>query len=174
MEVKVYRSGIVEAPAMRGGEARSFAEADALRPADRQGRTDGIFASPSLKGVARWAHLNSGIVSYEDPFVREITVDPDTVFVYSVSAWERIRWNLGTYERYWATGHTLTEYLDTKDWKWRNDSEWELLLSADDIRSVREVPDEELLTACENSYDFHAQLANNLVARQPASRVYAD
>lgn len=162
MQAKVYRSGIIAAPAVRGVEAISFAAADAVRPNGRQGRMDGIFASPNLKGVVRWAHLNSGIANYEDPFVREITVDPDAVYVYSVHAWERMRWTVGMYERYWATGITLTEYLTTDIWRKRNPADWEILLGTNDIQSVREIPDEELLIASENFYDFHSLLEENL------------
>lgn len=168
MKAKVYRSGTVEAPATRGVEADSYIAADAVKPAGRQGRMDGIFASPNLKGVARWARANSGIARCADPFVREITVDSDSVYVYSVNAWEKTSWSNGSYEAYWASGITLTEWLATAEF--RDPTEWELLLGADDVISTRPVSDKRLLTDCENSYNFHDELASNLVSARKALR----
>lgn len=168
MKAKVYRSGTVEAPITRGVEADSYTIADAVRPAGRQGRMNGIFASPNLDGVARWTRANSGIARCADPFVREITVDADNVYVYSVIAWEKASWSNGGYEAYWESGITLTEWLNTAED--RDPTEWELLLGDDDLQSVRPVSDKRLLKACENSYYFHSELASNLVDARKALR----
>jgi hypothetical protein len=167
MKAKVYRSGTVEAPITRGVEADSYAAADAVRPAGRQGRTDGIFASPNLKGVTRWANANSSIARRADPFVREITVDPDTVYVYSVLAWEKASWGTGSYESYWETGMTLTEWA--KAGEFLDPTNWELLLGTDDVISSRPVSDKRLLENCKNTF-FHSELANNLVSARRALR----
>lgn len=142
MNAKVYRSGTVAAPAQRGVEAQSYLDADAVKPAGRQGRTTAIFASPNLRGVLRWVVANTSLVSVADPFVKEITVDPDTVWVYNVAAWERtsLREN---YETYWETGMTLAEWNNTPG---LDPTEWELLLGADDVRSVRPVSDKRVLS----------------------------
>lgn len=167
MKAKVYRSGTVEAPTTRGVEADSYTAADAVKPAGRQGRTDGIFAAPNLKGVARWAHANSGIARCADPFVREITVDPDTVYVYSVKAWEKASWGTGGYEAYWETGMTLTEWMNVAEFM--DPTNWELLLGADDVISSRPVSDKRLLENCVDSF-FHSELAGNLVGARRALR----
>lgn len=162
MLTKVYRSGIVKAPLVRGPEAEIFILSDKARPNDRQGRTDAIFASPSLKGVARWVHVNSDGNS-TDPFVREITVESDSVYVYNIPAWEKICWDGADYESYWNTGITLTEYLTfSEHLNLFNPQEWEILLGASDILSVNLVADEDFLEACRNSYDFHENLTARL------------
>lgn len=160
MKAKVYRSGTVEAPTTRGVEADSYSAADAVKPAGRQGRTTGIFASPNLQGVARWAYANSSLVRNPDPFVREITVDADTVYVYSIPAWEKASWGTGGYENFWKTGITLTEWLANQDS--HDPTEWELLLSESDIHSVKPVSDKRLLKACENTFNFASELVHTL------------
>lgn len=162
MLTKVYRSGIVEAPKSRRLEAEIFARSDEARPADRQGRTDAIFASPSLKGVARWVHASFSQWT-QDPFVREITVESDSVYVYSVPAWEKVCWYNASHESYWKTGITLTEYLELcRMMDYFNPAEWEILLSPADVLSVRDVTDEDFLEACRNSFDKHLDLTNSL------------
>lgn len=145
MITKVYRSGPVSAPETRGVESDSYAKADAVRPAGRQGRTDGIFASPNLAGVGRWAYSNASNTRHPDPFVREIAVNPDNVYVYSVLMWEKCSWDRIPYEQYWETGMTLTEWLKNHDQY--NASEWELLLSAEDVTSVKNVSDKRVVAS---------------------------
>jgi hypothetical protein len=162
MLTKVYRSGIVEAPKERGPEAKIFALSDDERPAGRQGRTDAIFASPSLKGVARWVHASFSQWT-QDPFVREITVESDSVYVYSIPAWEKVCWYNASHDSYWKTGITLTEYLELSSMMdYFNPTEWEILLSPADVLSVSDVTDEDFLEACRNSYDQHLDLTNSL------------
>ena len=146
--VKVYRSGIVSTPASRGVETESYVEADAVRPAGRQGRTDGIFAAPTLSGVTRWAYSNASNSRHEDPFVREIAVNPDSVYVYSIEMWENCSWAGVPYEEYWKTGVTLTEWLNNQDQY--DATNWELLLSPEDVVSVKNVSDKRLIASAEN------------------------
>lgn len=168
MNAKVYRSGIVEAPATHGVEALSYSLADAIRPEGRQGRTGAIFASPNLKGVARWTYSKTGIAKCSDPFVREITVDPEKVYVYSISAWEKGSWRSGDYAEYWATGMTLAEWLANEENY--DPTDWELLLSPDDVQTVKNVSDKRLLKACETSFNFHAELVSSLADARRAMR----
>lgn len=168
MKAKVYRSGTVEAPAAHGVEAESYTIADALRPEGRQGRIGAIFASPNLQGVARWAYSKAGFISCIDPFVREITVDPDTVYVYSISAWERGSWRTGDYTEYWATGMTLTEWL--KNEENYDPTDWELLLSPENVQAVKPVSDKRLLKACETSFNLHGELVRTLTSARRALR----
>lgn len=149
MITKVYRSGAVAAPVTRGVETDSYAAADAVRPEGRQGRTDGIFAAPTLTGVARWTYANSMLTRNPDPFVREITVDADNVYVYSVAVWESCSWEGSSYENYWKSGVTLTEWLANQDNY--DDTEWELLLSPEDVIKFKNVSDKRLCAAVEDS-----------------------
>jgi hypothetical protein len=170
MKAKVYRSGSVAAPAKRGVEADSYMNADKVKPAGRQGRMDGIFASPNLEGVARWAYSKSSIAFCADPFVRELTVDPDKVYVYSISAWEKASWNWnpGGYKAYWASGITLTEWLQNQESY--DPTDWELLLGADDVQSVKPVSDKRLLKSCETSFNLHDELVWSLASARRALR----
>lgn len=168
MKTTVYRSGVVEAPTNRGAELAAYATADSVRPADRQGRNDCIFASPNLNGVARWAYSNSSIMSLADPFVREITVDSDSVFVYSVNAWESCSVHDNNFEKYWATGVTLTEWLTNSESY--DPSEWELLLNVADVITVKNVSDRRLLKAVEASFTFAANLATALKSARRAAK----
>ncbi|MBC9704841.1 MAG: hypothetical protein H9W81_07675 [Enterococcus sp.] len=143
MNTQVYRSGVVATPAQRGVEAGSFLAADAVKPAGRQGRSTAIFASPSLRGVLRWLYSNTTITSVADPFVKELKVNPDTVWVYDITAWEKAS-STETYEPYWESGMTLTEWLANADQL--DPAEWELLLGADDIVSIKPVSDKRALS----------------------------
>lgn len=149
-KAKVYRSGAPVAPLERGCERASYEAADALRPAGRQGRMDAIFASPTLAGVTRWVRANA-MCNIGDVLVRELTVDPDAVYVYSIAAWEQASWAMAgreDYAAYWASGMTLTEWL-AGDY---DAAEWELLLGPADLLSVRPVSDKRVVAAVENSY----------------------
>jgi hypothetical protein len=140
--VSVFRAGVPNAPEKRGVETDPYLKADAVAPAGRQTRTTGIFASPTMHGVSKWVVGVSHVVN--DWKVREIRVDPDKVYVYSVHAWERCSddWMTTDEHRkaYWDTGITLTQWQD----KLRKDpeldpAEWELLLSPDDMKAVKPV-----------------------------------
>lgn len=157
LKMKVYRSGPVEPPAKRGVEKECYADVDEFRPEGRQGRSNGIFASPSLRGVHRWAKANATMTRNPDALVREITVDANSVYVYKVRDWEQAsyRWdyrnvNPESQERYklesenfWNNGITLKEWTDTIDPS--EADEWELLLNDEDVQSVRPVSDKRLI-----------------------------
>jgi len=148
--VSVYRSGIPEAPINRGVEKESYRRADTYKPAERQGRMDGIFASPTLHGVTKWVRGNY-FSKIPDVNVREIRVNPDTTYVYHIPTWERTsgkieydaELNLSqkeAIENYWNTGVTLTEW----NTRFLNDptidpGDWELLLNPKDIELVKPV-----------------------------------
>lgn len=145
MRAKVYRSGVVAAPVERGCEASAYAFVDQYKPAGRVGRTEAIFASPTLTGVGRWVRGNAYNTRIADVKVREITVNPNDVYVYEIRAWEKAS-NPGSFhqpemdvrlaEEFWATGMTLTDWLadGTLD-----AGEWECLLSPDLVLGVRPV-----------------------------------
>jgi len=139
--VSVFRSGVVAPPKERGVEKDSYIYCDAYAPEGRQGRNTGIFASPTVNGVAHWVRGVSNVV--KDCGVRELRVNPDKVYVYSVHEWERFSggWNGFTPEAakaYWDSGITLTQWHE----KMKTDpnfkpEEWELLLNDDSIKDVK-------------------------------------
>lgn len=148
-KVKVYRSGVVKAPETRGVEAQAYLDADQHCPDGRVGRTQGIFASPTMSGVTRWFRGNYNTFASQgvDVQVREIEVDPDEVYVYSVKAWEDASWGRyaetpKAYQAFWESGMTLREWYD----RGINDGDnWELLLSPQHVQSVKPVGQQRLL-----------------------------
>lgn len=166
--VSVYRSGVVEAPAQRGVEAASYMNADALKPEGRQGRTTGIFAAPTIGGVCRWVRGNYN-TKIEDVKVRELTVDVDKVYVYSIPAWEKASsWeNEDSYREYWNSGITLREYMKkaVNEPKKYNPQEWELLLSPEDVKSAKPVGAER--TAAQAYDETHQKEVKGILSDKP-------
>lgn len=159
MDTQVYRSGVAATPTKRGVEAQSYLDADAVKPAGRQGRTTAIFASPNLRGVLRWLYANATLFRAVDPFVKELRVNPDTVWIYSVRAWEKASSD-GKYDAYWESGMTLAEWNTTADQ--HDPTEWELLLGAKDIQSVKPVSDKRVLSHMSESDLFFEALPTAL------------
>jgi len=141
--ISVYRSGNPAPPVERGVEKASYQDVDNQKPEGRQGRMDAVFAAPSLGGVCRWVEGNNGLIP--DVKVREIRIDVDKTYIYSVQAWERASssWD---YERsqsgsYWDSGLTVREYMEKAqaDPVSYDPREWELLIPVKGMRSVKRV-----------------------------------
>lgn len=167
MRAKVYRSGIVAAPTQRGCEASVYLLADTHKPAGRVGRTEAIFTSPTLEGVGRWVRGNGRNTRIADIRVREIAVNPDGVWVYSIDAWEaashsgveyEIDKGKAKFEAYWATGMTLTDWLadGTLD-----AGEWECLLDTHLVLGQRPVSAKRVVAA--QTDDYHARVIAGLL-----------
>lgn len=160
MRTVVYRSGIVKAPESRGCELGSYQVADSVKPEGRQGRACGIFASPTIEGVLRWVRANAMMPSIVDPFVRELKVDSNTVYVYCVRTWERCSSRNGNYEEYWNTGLTLSNWLkNSEDY---DPEEWELLLAPEDILSQKNVSDNRMVKVAEKDDVIYSDLSRLL------------
>lgn len=159
VSVSIFRSGPPAAPLKRGVENESYVYADKFAPEGRQGRMSGVFASPTMMGVTRWFRGNEGVNS-PDYQVRELRVDPDTTYVYSVHEWERASAAMDMYsgsnpesvqrretamKKYWRSGVTLTEWYKRAGSSYMDPGEWELLLSADDIKTVKPVSGKRLI-----------------------------
>lgn len=143
----VYRSGVPAPPAKRGVEAESYVRFDKHVPEGRQGRTAAVFASPTLGGANRWVAGNS-FIRNADLKVRELTIDIDNTYVYSVRAWE-IASSKGDYypdnemiqKDYWDTGITMRQWLENV--KAEPDKydprDWELLVPETGIKGIKPV-----------------------------------
>lgn len=144
---RIYRHGALTTSTYTGEIAEYSTRADEVRPAGRPGRNGSLYASPTISGVGRWVHGILGAYGSraEDVETYELTVDPDSLYVYSVEAWERYSWSMRPTDPadYWATGMTLTEWLATDGLDPR---EWEVLFSPEDIKSSRRVSAKRLLT----------------------------
>lgn len=139
--VSVFRAGVPETPNERGVEKDAYLASDIHLPEGRQGRMSAIFASPTLHGVNAWVRGVSNVV--KDWGVRELRVNPDKVYAYSVRAWENASSYDANAEKHaadWASGITLTQWYE----KLKNDPDlepqgWELLLSKEDVQAVKPV-----------------------------------
>ena len=136
--ISVYRAGVPTAPLERTVEKESYLNADSHAPEGRQGRMSAIFAAPTMHGVAAWVRGTSSVVS--DWGVRELRVNPDEVYIYSVREWERASRKESTADaskKYWNTGITLTAWNE----KLRTDpsldpQEWELLIGESQFKAT--------------------------------------
>lgn len=155
-KVKVFRSGIVAAPAQRGCEAEVYAAVDARRPEGHPTRTHGIFAAPQIEGVVRWYRGNH-FANFDDIAVREVTVDADAVMVYRINNWERASsvYDWGREDmfseatgRYFGESMTLTTWLAGE----YDPSEWEVIFPAEAVLGVRNVSIARLMAATDSEY----------------------
>lgn len=157
--VSIYRAGVVEAPKERGVEKESYLACDEYAPAGRQGRNTGIFCSPTVNGVSHWVRGVEGIV--KDWGVREIRVNPDEVYVYSVRAWEKFSLNMRGFTKenadvYWNSGLTLTQwYEEMRTNPEMKPEEWELLVPQEHVQSFKNVKAD--IVAHQAYYDENGQ-----------------
>ncbi len=141
LTVSVFRCGTPEAPKQRGVEGESYTLADAIRPADGcTGRTEAVFAAPSLGGVMRWVQGSHRIKP--DIKIRELRINADTTYIYKVREWEKASY--GTDEdkhAYWATGMTYREWVTRAlgGDKTLEPEEWELLVPEEGILMAKPV-----------------------------------
>lgn len=152
--ISVFRAGVPTPPVERGVEKESYATADSFAPVGRQSRMDAVFASPTMHGVTAWVRGTSHVV--QDWGVRELRVNPDEVYVYSVHAWERCSSRGSSQEdsaKYWESGSTLTQWMERLKTDPNLDpKEWELLLGVEDLKAVKPVGAER---AARSSDSYH-------------------
>lgn len=142
---RVYRSGSMTPCPTAGAANAVTVAADALRP-HTTGRLGSLFAAPTLTGAARWV-LGNDMCGYETR-VREITIDADTTYVYSVDAWEHTHQDRpDSLAAYWATGMTLTDWLARAEAEELDGAQWEVLIDPAAVLGVRNVSAKRLLAA---------------------------
>lgn len=137
----VFRCGPPTPPQHRGVEADSYTRADSFKPADgRTGRTEAIFAAPSLGGVIRWVHGSNR--TKPDIKIRELRINADTTYVYKIREWEKASYGSDEDQhKYWATGITYREWV-TKALngdRTLDPEEWELLIPANGVLTHKPV-----------------------------------
>lgn len=151
--LKIYRHGQLS-PAAYQGEIKEYAErADAVRPAGRLGREGSLYASPSIQGVTRWTRGNLMMSSlrFPDPETYELTINPNTAYVYSIEKWEDYSWRGADPKDYWDSGVLLKDYLDHPEQY--DDKEWEVLFTEEDILDVTRLSKQKLVNSIEDEYD---------------------
>lgn len=156
---KVYRAGLMTPSTDAGGANASHAvtaAADAVRMGTHlPSRMGSLFAAPTLEGSVRWVRGNH-MCRFETR-LREITLDADTTYVFSVDAWEHASWSMrGAPEdrarAYWDTAITLTDWLARAETEHLDGTEWEVVFPADAVLSVRNVSAARLLAATDTDH----------------------
>lgn len=145
----VYRSGNPTPPKERGVELETYINCDKFLPEGRQGRMSAVFAAPTYGGAARWFRANAFLTSNPDILVRELRINIDETYVYSVAEWERASNSdqPRLYQKYWDNGITMREYMDKAQ---LNPTiycpeEYELLIPKDRILAISLVGKRELM-----------------------------
>lgn len=152
-KARVYRNGDLT-PSIHKGEVLAYSEkADAVKPDDdRAGRLGSLYASPSVEGVSRWVRGNLSMGKHDRDFeTYEISLNANTVYVYSIQAWEEFSWHGGEPEDYWESGVLLRDYLADPE-KYNKDDEWEILFKKEDILSKRRVTKQRILNSIQDEF----------------------
>lgn len=152
---RVYRVGALEAPVKHFEDLAEVVRLfDEATPEGRQGRAGAIFASPDLDSHMRW--VKGSNLTRGDTTSHEITVDPNTVYVYPIEVYERAshseqRNNLDEFnairKEYWESGMTLA------DWRaWAAKAKplpgtWELLLPTEAIQQAKPMSNKRIIEA---------------------------
>lgn len=165
--MKVYRNGPLTIGEHSGDIVSIWEEYDAIKPLNRAGRLDSIYASPTLMGMVRWLHTNDcnrDWTGKTDLKNYEITVtSPENIYVYDIDSYESTAMNLYCYggagdplyrsfneemvEPYWNSGIKLSSWDKIAHKRKLNAMRWEVLLPMDTIVSYRELSSEEILVA---------------------------
>jgi len=152
---RVFRIGSLEAPEFHFEELAKLVQSfDETTPEGRQGRAGALFASPDLLSHMRWVKGTRS--SNKSPDSHELTVDPNTVYVYPIDVYERAsnaeaNRRVDEFEElrkeYWDSGMTLSEW---KAWAVKANPKpgsWELLLNPDLIQSAKPVSSRRIIEA---------------------------
>ena len=138
-KVSVYRAGDTE-PGELLGESQFYGDtADYYRPEGHPPRHGSLFASTSPKGFSRWFYARSMGVTGSKNYPVEMTVDPNTTYVYNIGAWEGTSWYGAPPEHFWKTGMLLSRYNQLKEEKGFTDDEWEVIVPPFDVISAKEM-----------------------------------
>lgn len=136
--VSVLRTGSMTPGKYTGRSSFDFAFADKERPAGRCPRTGSLFASPDDAGLRRWQNANARAFSgaVEDT-VHEVTVDPNSTYVYSIAAWDDCAWYGAPHRHYWNSGILLSRFPEAaRKYGW-DTSTWEVVFGPDSVLAAR-------------------------------------
>lgn len=153
--IKVYRNGSLSLAEHSEDIQQRWAPYDDAKPANRSGRLNSLYASPSIAGVVRWVkgnHLVSGSDPKADLTNHEIIVsNPEQVFVYSIDAYDKTTRFDGAstkgVEKYWESGIPLSEWESKSAELNLDPTEWEVLLPVESIKSSKVVSNARILNA---------------------------
>lgn len=158
--IKVYRNGSLSLGEHSSEVQQAWSPYDSAKPAERSGRLESLYASPSLAGVVRWVqgnHLVNGNNPDADLTTHEITVsNPEAVFVYSIASYDSFHRSYGVkadgVSKYWESGIALSEWEDKAKELNLDPTEWEVLLPVENIKSSKVVSNTRLLNAIPDEF----------------------
>lgn len=166
--VKVYRAGDLTPPESYFEDLeQTLSQIDKFVPEGRQARRGGIFASPDIKSHGRWLRGVNNKTSHE------LLVDPDSVYVYSVEAYENASardYASDAEDRikaFWATGMTLTQWKVWADEHKPERGSWEIIMPETAIISAKPVSNKFII---ENVNDNDAYDLNWTLEQSRAQR----
>lgn len=170
--VKIFRIGALEPQAKA-----AFEELDSVLgfmdrhvPEGRMSRRGALFASPDLASHGRWVRGTDSGESHE------LTVDPDSVYIYPVKIYESASMSFanGEIERaeeeareYWASGMTLTEWNEWSSTTELERGTWEVLFPPSAIIGSKPVSNRRVI---ENATDTDASEINWKLESRRAAR----
>jgi hypothetical protein len=153
MKTTIYRTGQMRVQTHEDEALQHWAEFDIRRPAGHVSRSEALFASPNLQGAHCW--LFDGVIlssrgHSKKAIFNEITVESDTVLVYSIKAYHMVKEHYGkpsgeeitAIEAYWSTSMTLTEWMREVGEDSRG--QWEVMIPESEVISSRTITYTEL------------------------------
>lgn len=161
---KIYRVGSLTPPESHFSDLNDLLETfDSYKPEGRQGRSGGVFASPDMSSHSKWI-LGSQNNKHEEALnSHEITVDENSVYVYSVESYEEASAYQGMYgfdsekfkekvQEFWDNGMTLADW---KTWAKENNPEpgsWEIIMPSSSIVSTKKLSNRTVIENVDESY----------------------
>lgn len=122
---------------------------DEVKPEGRTGRLEGLYASPSLKGLVRWVkgmHLVAARDEDANLESSEITVaNSETVFLYHVPTYDAVLGGRKTAADYWNTGIALSDWDTVSADRSLDADAWEILLPVETIKSAHKISNARIL-----------------------------
>jgi len=163
-QATIYRVGSMKPAEDVTPDLQEFLERfDSYCPAGRTPRTKALFASPNLEQHSRWV-IGVSLLHFGDyTKSHAITVNPDTTYIYPISAYEdaSARETESYIKRYWAAGMTLTQYLEEHEGiNTPSTGEWEILFTEKDIIEVSAINNKKVL---ENSSESRKEQVMRLL-----------
>jgi len=170
--VKIFRIGSLEpqsSPAFEDLDS-VLGFMDQHAPDGRLPRRGALFASPDLASHGRWVRGTDSGDSHE------LTVDPDSVYIYPVKTYESASMSFANGElkraedearEYWDSGMTLTEWNEWSSTTELERGSWEILLPPNAIISSKPVSNRRII---ENATDSDASEINWKLEGRRAAR----
>lgn len=112
--------------------------ADYDAPPDYPSRTNTLYSSVGSRGLRRWMNSNASALRKQElskPY--EITVDPNKVMVFKISAWDDFSWNGAPASHFWDSGILLSRFEEVARKNNWDESEWEVMVPRNAVQKMK-------------------------------------